>query len=320
MVRCDVGRCKRARESAPATARVARPSSYFSRFARKMATYGPCVCIDRRAIVADESNEMTGEYEREPLQLPLGVSLRAENTFLNLLPGPNAEAVATVRKSLDSVAERVNVPDARAGALSGRATPASMPRSVYVWAASECGKTHLLEASCAHAAAAGLTVVYLPLAQHGEYDPTMLHGLDRMHVLCVDDIDAVGGNRDWEEALFHLYNAVEDNNGVLLMAAKGPPSTLSLADLASRLSAGVVLHLSRLNDEQRRQAFVARARQRGFDVPDEVARYVMSRESRGMHALFSLLDDLDHSTLQAKRPLTLALLKRTLRERASRAD
>lgn len=230
---------------------------------------------------------------RRPDQLPLGVTLRHRRSFSNFVPGPNAGAVAVLKDLLD----------------------AGQGGVVYLWGAPGTGKTHLLEACCGDASFGDGRVAYLPLGDR-RLDPAMLHGLGDIGLLCIDDVDCVAGDRAWEEALFHLYNQAELASSPLVMTAgvapRQPPWTL--ADLASRLAAGVVWRLRALDDTARRQALQVHAAERGFTLGDEVASYVMKHLRRDMGSLFAFLDRLDHSSLAAQRRVTVPFVKTLLEE------
>jgi DnaA family protein len=229
--------------------------------------------------------------ERHPDQLPLGVSLGSRASFANFVPGANLEIVSILRQRMDDEAGTVT----------------------YLWGREGTGKTHLLEACCADATARARSVAYLPLA-HGRLEPQMLAGLGGLRLVCVDDVDAVAGNRTWEEALFTLYNACEQASSSMVLCAGAAPRTPTwvLPDLASRLGAGVVYRLRGLADDERCQALQIRARERGFDIPDEVARFVLQRRRRDLASLFELLELLDHSSLAAKRRITVPFVKSLL--------
>ena len=85
-----------------------------------------------------------------------------------------------------------------------------------------------------------------------------------------------------------------------------------LADLASRLTAGVVWRLRALDESARREALQLHARERGFVLADEVIAYVMKRHRRDMSSLFEFLDRLDRSSLAAQRRVTVPFVKALL--------
>ena len=181
----------------------------------------------------------------------------------------------------------------------------------YLWGAAGSGKSHLLQAACSAAALNKLTLAYIPLREASKLSPAMLEGLDTLDLVCLDDIDDVAGETDWEEAIFHLYNRLRDARIPLLISANRSPlaSEVQLADLKSRLAWGQVFHLLPLNETEALNSLIRRARSRGFDLPDEVATYLIKRVSRDMHSLYSVLDKLDRASLVAKKKLSIPFVR-----------
>ena len=236
-----------------------------------------------------------------PSQLSLGISFRPGRRFSNFIPGRNHEA----RLALKSFAAL------GAGELDRR--------PICLWGAPGTGKSHLLEASCAAAAAHGASVGYLPLREHEKLEVGVLEGLEALDLLCLDDLDAVVGNEAWEERVFHLFNRAEAALVPQVMTMGAPPPTLPflLPDLASRVSAALGFRLQPLRDEDRRLALQAHAKGRGLELPDEVANFVIARLRRDMGNLVSFLERLDHSSLAAQRRLTIPFVREHLEKLAA---
>jgi DnaA family protein len=178
----------------------------------------------------------------------------------------------------------------------------------WLWGAASTGKTHLLQAVCE---SAGDRSVYVPLAMLADAGPLILEGLERRQLVCLDDIEVVAGDADWEAALFALLNQVFDLGGQLVVAANTAPreSPIGLADLASRLSRLPVFRVHALDEAERVEALKLRARHRGLDLPDETANYLLRRSRRDMASLYELLDKLDLAALRAKRRLTVPFVR-----------
>jgi DnaA-homolog protein len=172
----------------------------------------------------------------------------------------------------------------------------------------------LLQAACLRFEQRGEQAVYLPLAEVADYGPELLDGLEQSELVCLDDLDAVAGRADWEEALFHLFNRLRDAGKPLLLAAAVSPRELPVAlpDLQSRLTLALVFQLHSLSDEDKLRALQLRASRRGLHLTDEVGRFILTRGERSMSALFELLERLDQASLQAQRKLTIPFLKETL--------
>jgi DnaA family protein len=185
---------------------------------------------------------------------------------------------------------------------------------VFLWGNSGLGKTHLLHASCQLAAERGLVAHFVPLKQWKSQSPTILNGLEHADLLCIDDIEQIASNKEWEIALFGLFNRMQELSHHLLFSANNTPDAISieLADLQSRLASGLTLHLQDHDDQSKQQLLQFRARQLGMKLPDTVCRYLLTRYDRDMSQLWTLLEKLDQETLANHRQLTVPFVKQIL--------
>ena len=232
-----------------------------------------------------------------PHQLPLEFKFNNELTFESFVPGENAELVASLK----------NI---------GLTNENSI---VYFWGQAGVGKTHLLQALCQSASFHNKPVAIIPLGLNdsGEtYAPQMLEGLEKMSLVCIDDIHAIAGNADWESALFHFYNRARDLATPLVICGDQPPSQLNimLQDLKTRLSWGLVLQLHQINDDEKLKALRYRAKNRGIELNNDVGEYLLHRYSRDMRDLIALLDVLDKASLAEQRRLTIPFVKQFVDE------
>ncbi|WGE88971.1 DnaA regulatory inactivator Hda [Actinobacillus arthritidis] len=192
----------------------------------------------------------------------------------------------------------------------------------YIWGGKSSGKSHLLKAVSNHYLLNQQTSSYIPLEKSQYFSPMVLDNANQLDVICLDDIQAIVGNEEWELAIFDLFNLIREQqslfgNGhktLLLISADCPPNQLkvSLPDLRSRLTWGEVYHLYDLNDEQKRTILQRRAYQKGMDLSDEVANFLLKRLDRDLQTLSTELDRLDRASLQAQRKLTVPFVKEIL--------
>jgi DnaA family protein len=124
-------------------------------------------------------------------------------------------------------------------------------------------------------------------------------------------VDDVQGLSDVGQlALFNLINAAREGMGRILAAGDVPPARLPLRpDLATRLSWGLVYGLVPPSEADKLMALAERARARGMDLPDEVARYLLRHCRRDLPNLLAQVDALDAYSLSLKRPVSLPLLR-----------
>jgi DnaA family protein len=222
-------------------------------------------------------------------QLLLGVRLPAHAVFDSFATGANAEIVALLR-------------DAN-------------PTPLWLWGSAGTGKTHLLQATCAAAAASGSGKgAYFPLDPAFGLPPEALLGYERAGVLCVDDVEKIAPSETWERALFELFNAAQEVGTKLVFAAAAAPRQIDwrLEDWRSRAAACLVYQVQELDDASRVEALRLRAGQRGLQLPHETAEYLLKRLPRDLPSLCRLLDELDEASLVARRRLTIPFIRDAL--------
>jgi DnaA family protein len=226
-------------------------------------------------------------------QLALPVQLRDHASFATFEAGAQPAVVAQLRQQA--------------------AAPQGL-QPAWLWGDAGSGRSHLLQAICIEAAERGHAVAYLPLAQLAGFGPGILEGHDQQQVICIDDLDEVAGEPAWALALFALYNAVRESGGWLVFSTACAPSALgsALPDLESRLNAAAVQRLHALDEAGLLRALDARAQRLGLLLPEETARWLLTRVPRHATSLFTVLDELDRAALQAQRRLTVPFVRDVL--------
>ena len=130
-------------------------------------------------------------------QLPLGFEFNNELTFDSFVSHGNQEAVNAIHQLVMDGGERY----------------------VYLWGTAGTGKSHLLQALCQDVAGKGSPVALLTLHLHEQYEPGILDGLENLALICIDNVQAIAGLADWEEALFYLFNRAREKRKPLLITA-----------------------------------------------------------------------------------------------------
>lgn len=243
--------------------------------------------------------------EQTPRQLALKLNLDDEATFDNFYPG---SADSRNRRVLQVLRETL-IPRVLTAPVSAPGT--TLRDFLWLCGAKGAGCSHLLQAVCHKVDQHGLQAFYLDFAVHTDLSPEVLMGMEHVSVLCLDSIDTLAGQPEWELALFSLYNRMAERQTPLLVCAHASPAqtAFKLPDLKSRLQSAAVFELELLGDEDKARALQLRAQQRGFELSDEVASYLVARSERSMNALFAVLQQLDQHSLEMKRRVTVPLLK-----------
>ncbi len=226
-------------------------------------------------------------------QLALNIHLREETTFAAYYSGPN-----------ETASHALQIASGRAG----------VARQIYLWGPSGVGKSHLLQAVCHRSSALERSLVYLPLTQFGAADAQVLDDLGGIQAVCIDEVDAVVGQPNWEKALFNLINAVRDADHCLVLASRANPASIAvkLKDLQSRLTWGPVFRLCPLDDAAKFALLKVRAKSSGLELKDDAARYLLNNCRRDVGSLLSALKRLDAASLAAQRRVTIPFIKSVL--------
>ncbi|MEI9534114.1 DnaA inactivator Hda [Moellerella wisconsensis] len=229
-----------------------------------------------------------------PSQLSLPLYLPDDETFASFYAGNNPSLLAAIKLAIHQ------------------------PHGsyLYFWSREGGGKSHLLHAACAELSDKGEAVGYVPLDKRAYFVPDVLDGMEHLSLVCLDNIQCIAGDEEWEMAIFNLYNRIlEIGRTCLLITGDRPPRQieLKLPDLASRLDWGLIYKLHPLSDEEKIQALQLRARMRGFELTEDVCRFVLKRLDRKMGTLFDILNELDHASIVAQRKLTIPFVKDILK-------
>jgi DnaA family protein len=183
---------------------------------------------------------------------------------------------------------------------------------VYLWGEPGSGRSHLLQAACHHARGQEKSAIYL--AEPAGHAAEMLRDLDRLDLVCIDDLQQVAGDPEWETALFHLLNSVRGSGGTLVVSADRSIQRLAirLPDLKSRLLAAHAIETDRLDDTGKLELMKQKASRQGFRLADDVGRFIMSRSDRDVRSLVDLLARLEVETLRQQKRVTIPFVKQVL--------
>lgn len=185
---------------------------------------------------------------------------------------------------------------------------------IYIWGNNDSGRTHLLMACCRKFLTAGLRSGYIALSDFKHDSPQVLANLENLDLLCLDDLNAVLGDKNWETAVFNCFNEIAVSNATLIVTANFAPTQLNflLPDLCSRMMSSIVFKLRSLAHEQKIAALKKRALYYGLDLSDKAAFFLLNHYERDNKFLFSALKKLDVAALREKKKLNISLIKKTL--------
>lgn len=173
------------------------------------------------------------------------------------------------------------------------------------------GKTHLLTSCCHHSNQIGKTSMLLPLEQVLDASADLIDGLENVDIVCVDNIESISNNLEWETAIFNLFNALQQNNATLIFTGLETPTKtkISLPDLASRLQWATLFQIPNLSEQDKSRALVQHAHFMGFELTEEVAKFMLNRLPRKMSFLMQALNTLAKQSIEKQRKVTVPFVK-----------
>jgi len=223
-------------------------------------------------------------------QLTLNLYARDDMTFANFYAGANQKTVNFLQQ-LDNLAHKF----------------------IYLWGQTGVGCTHLLLACCQKFNAQNFRAIYVSLNDEA-ITAEFFSDLDDFTLLCIDDLDAKIGKREWEEEILHCFDERLKREVVTIITAHATPMALNFAlpDLRSRMNSGLLFHVKSLDDAEKLQALRLQANFLGLDLPWITARFLLRHCERDLKALFDLLHHLDRASLATQRRLTIPFVKEIL--------
>ena len=222
----------------------------------------------------------------QPTQLTLGFGHRPSLAGEDFLAAPsNAEALAWIERWPD--------------------WPGPV---VAVWGPPACGKTHLARLFEANGASL-ITSCGLAAA-----DPVELAAAGAPLILEDAEKALRVGGESLEETLFHLYNALNEAGGGLLLTAENAPARwdLKLADLRSRLMVAPAAEIGPPGDALIEAVLVKLFADRQLKVEPGVIGYLTARMERSLAEAARLVSAIDGMALSRRRNVTVPLVREVL--------
>lgn len=179
-------------------------------------------------------------------------------------------------------------------------------RTLVLSGAAGAGKTHLAQVWAQRSGAH--TVAAPALAQQ-------LEALLQYQAVIVDDVDRLFGMAAGEQALFHLYNHIQQSGTMLLISALPPTqAVIALPDLRSRLRAAPLLTLQPPDDALLAGLLIKHFSDRQLRVGQEVVDYLLSRIERSAAAAAAAVAALDEAALAKRSAITVPLARAVLEQ------
>jgi chromosomal replication initiator protein len=134
-------------------------------------------------------------------------------------------------------------------------------------------------------------------------------------LIIMDDVQFLSKKDKTQEELFHLFNALHDNNKQIIFSSDRPPHTIpDIADrIRGRLSSGMTVDISEPDTESRIAIVRKKAALHGVTLSDEVVEHVATSVSGSIRELEGVINSLVcHAQVKGAAP-DLAEVRQSLR-------
>jgi len=173
------------------------------------------------------------------------------------------------------------------------------------------GKSYLLQAICNDFSNSNNSSIYIPMQEAINLDPSILEGVSELNLICIDDIDLINKQTEWEIALFNLINECYEKECFLLLS--GSINKLEvIPDLVSRIKKMETLRLEAINDDELLEATKAISKNLNIEISDKNMNYLINNSKRDIKTIFRTLSQLEKESLERKKSIGLNLIKEVI--------
>ena len=174
---------------------------------------------------------------------------------------------------------------------------------LFVYGSTGHGKTHLIQAignyfkkthankKVLYVTSERFAVDYINAVRAGRAN-SFKDQYRQYDVLIMDDVQFIANTEKTQEELFHLFNALHDNNKQIVFSSDKHPSLLPGFEdrIKGRFSAGMIAEIPEPDVESRIAIIRAKLEQHGFSIPDDVIQYIAENVRGNIRELEGVLN------------------------------
>ena len=173
------------------------------------------------------------------------------------------------------------------------------------------GKSFLLQALCNDFSDSKKSTIYIPMQKVINLSPSILSGVSELDLICIDDVDLINNQKEWEIALFNLINECYEKECFLLLS--GSINKLeAIPDLISRIKRMEVLRLKAIDDEELFEASKTILTNLNIAISEKNLNYLINHSKRDLKTIFQILSQLEKESLERKKSIGLNLIKEVI--------
>ena len=183
---------------------------------------------------------------------------------------------------------------------------------LVIYGSSKVGKSFLLQSICNYFSEANKSSLYIPLKELNSHETGLLDNLEKLNLVCIDDLEIIAGNNKWETAIFNLINDCLLSSCRIVFCSNINPSLISfqLVDLFSRIQKINQMEVYPVKSDNLAEAVRFFTDLRSINIGDREITYLINHSRRSMGDLVTHIDELDKLSMQLKRKITIPLIKK----------
>src|SRR3989344_1025046 len=230
-----------------------------------------------------QSNE-NASFDLQALYIDKRDNLNPRYTFETFVVGPFNELAHAAAKA---VLER----------------PGLTYNPLFIYGSTGRGKTHLIQAignyfkkshankKVLYVTSERFAVDYINAVRAGHAN-NFKDQYRQYDVLIMDDVQFIANTEKTQEELFHLFNALRDNNKQIVFSSDKHPMLLPGFEdrLKGRFSAGMIAEIPEPDVESRIAIIKAKIETHGFSIPDDIIQYIAENVRGNIRELEGVLN------------------------------
>ena len=185
---------------------------------------------------------------------------------------------------------------------------------LFLYGIKKSGKSFLLQSVCNFYASKNKSSLYIPIAEVMKYGISFMDSLDNLDVICIDDIDLINFDKEWEVAIFNLINDCLISKCRLIFSSAFNPSSIKfeLKDLISRIKKMDHVELFPVSEDKLNDALNFICNLRSINLGEKEINYLVTYSKRNISDLINVINKLDKTSMQLKRKITVPLIKEVI--------
>jgi len=177
------------------------------------------------------------------------------------------------------------------------------------------GKSFLMQAICNELSSSGKQFAFIPMSKAINMGVEIFQNLASLDAVCIDDLQLILSEGEWEIALFNLINECQQSGCSMILSLGGNQSLEEIAqlpDLLSRIKRMEFMKLQAVQDEFLNQALDFVSQQLDINLEKSELEFLLKHQTREFSLLVDNLIALDKQAASLKRKITIPLIKETL--------